>query len=206
MKVWDSSIAFKFLDEIKGTNCYIPVMLALTTEMRQGEIAALKWSDINLNYGFISVVHNFQRVKNQYELKEPKTERSKRSIAMMELTIKELKKHKNRQMKLITNIENANMGENFVCAWDDGSPFRPHYISDIFRDAVIKLKYPRIRFHDLRHTHATMLLSKEVNPKIVSERLGHSTISITLDTYSHVLPTMQKEAVKKLNDIFENKA
>ena len=94
--------------------------------------------------------------------------------------------------------------EDFICSWDDGTPFRPHYISDIFRKAVSNLMYPKIRFHDLRHTHATMLLSKDVNPKIVSERLGHSTINITLDTYSHVLPNMQKEAVKKLNQIFEN--
>lgn len=122
----------------------------------------------------------------------------------MDVTIKELKNHRKKQIALKMGIGIKFTDEDFICSWDDGTPFRPHYISDIFREAVLKLMYPKIRFHDLRHTHTTMLLSKEVNPKIVSERLGHSTINITLDSYSHVLPNMQKEAVKKLNHIFEN--
>lgn len=203
IKVWDIDTSFNFLKDIKNTNLYIPVMLALTTGMRLGEIAALKWSDINFKDGFISVTHNFQRVENQYILKQPKTEKSKRSIAMMELTIKELITHKNKQK--YDKIKQGNLydDQDFICTWENGKPLRPHYISDLFRNYILRLDYPRIRFHDLRHTHATMLLSKGVNPKIVSERLGHSTVNITLDIYTHVLPNMQKEAVKKLDSIFE---
>jgi len=124
---------------------------------------------------------------------------------MMDLTIKELKHHKKEQLEYKIKLGDAYRDDDFVCAWQDGSPYRPHYISDAFRNAVKSLGYPKIRFHDLRHTHATMLLSKDVNPKIVSERLGHSTISITLDTYSHVLPNMQKEAVKNLMISFKMK-
>lgn len=202
MKVWNIENAFNFFREIKNTNLYIPLMLALTTGMRLGEIAALKWSDINFKDGFISVTHNFQRVENQYVLKQPKTEKSKRSIAMMELTIKELKYHKRMQLKNKIKLGKTYDDQDFVCTWENGKPLKPHYISDLFRNYILKLDYPKIRFHDLRHTHATMLLSKGVNPKIVSERLGHSTINITLDTYTHVLPNMQKEAVKKLDSIF----
>lgn len=203
MKVWTSETADNFLKDIKDTTLYLPVMLAITTGMRQGEIAALKWKNVNFENGFISVTHNMQRIENRYELKKPKTAKSKRSIAMMDLTIKELKKHKTFQKELLLSMGKHLDDDNFICCWDDGSPYTPHYISDNFRKYVSKLQYPKIRFHDLRHTHATMLLSKGVNPKIVSERLGHSTVSITLDTYSHVLPNMQKEAVKKLNNLFE---
>ena len=171
--------------------------------MREGEIAALKWNNVSFKEHFISVTHNFQRIGNNYKLKSPKTAKSKRNIAMMDLTFKALKTHRKSQIKRMLKNETSYNDEGFVCAWDNGQPYRPHYISDMSRNSVKKLGYPIIRFHDLRHTHATMLLSKGVNPKIVSERLGHSTVSITLDIYSHVLPNIQKEAVEKLNDIFK---
>lgn len=203
VKVWDTDTLNNFLKDVYGTNLYIPAMLALTTGMREGEIAALKWNNVSFKEHFISVTHNFQRVGNNYELKSPKTAKSKRNIAMMDLTFKALKTHRKSQLKHMLKNETSYNDEGFVCAWDNGQPYRPHYISDMFRNSVKKLGYPIIRFHDLRHTHATMLLSKGVNPKIVSERLGHSTVSITLDIYSHVLPNIQKEAVEKLNDIFK---
>lgn len=202
VKVWDADTANSFLENIYGTNLYIPVMLALTTGMREGEIAALKWNNINFKEHFISVTHNFQRVGNNYELKPPKTAKSKRNISMLDLTFKSLKTYRKSQIKNMLKSKTTYSDEGFVCAWDDGRPYRPHYIADMFRSSVKNLGYPVIRFHDLRHTHATILLSKGVNPKIVSERLGHSTVSITLDIYSHVLPNIQKEAVEKLNSIF----
>jgi integrase len=204
MKVWSPEISAKFMNGIRGTTAFLPVMLALTTGMRRGEISALKWSNVNFKDGFISITHNMQRVDgNHYELKPPKTDKSARTIAMMDITIKELKEHRKKQLEIKLLMGYEYKDENFVCAWEDGRPYTPHYISDIFRKYVLKLDFPKIRFHDLRHTHATMLLSKGVHPKVVSERLGHSTINITLDTYSHVLPNMQKEAVKKLNVLFD---
>lgn len=179
-------------------------MLALTTGMREGEITALKWSNINFEDGFLSVIYNFQRSGNHYILTQPNTDKSKRSIAMMELTIKELKYHKKMQLEKKIKLGKTYNDQDFICALENGNPYRPHYISDLFRENIIKLGYPRIRFHDHRHTHATMLLSKGINPKIVSERLGHSTINITLDIYTHVLPNMQKEAVKKLDSILKD--
>jgi len=122
---------------------------------------------------------------------------------MLDLTFKSLKTHRKSQIKNILKSKTTYNDEGFVCTWYNGQPYRPHYISDMFRSSIKKLGYPVIRFHDLRHTHATILLSKGVNPKIVSERLGHSTVSITLDIYSHVLPNIQKEAVEKLNNIFK---
>lgn len=110
-----------------------------------------------------------------------------------------LKKHKKQQLENKLLLGDEYRDEGFVCSWEDGRPFRPHYFSDQFRKFMQRLDYPKIRFHDLRHTHATFMLRSGINPKIVSERLGHSTISITLDTYSHVMPNMQHEAIQKIN-------
>jgi integrase len=93
--------------------------------------------------------------------------------------------------------------QGYVCAWeDDGRLYDPDYVSKNFHLLLNNYDIPMIRFHDLRHTHATMLLLHDIPAKVVSERLGHSTISITLDTYSHVLPSMQQAAAEKLNGLF----
>ncbi|KMT21566.1 phage integrase family [Clostridium cylindrosporum DSM 605] len=206
MNIWDSDTINEVLKELKesNSNLYIPILIGVTTGMRQGEIAALRWRNIDFTNGFISVTHNFQKIdnSNNYALTSPKTNKSNRSIAMMDLTIKELKAHKKKQNELIMLNRDFYNNQDFVCAFEDGSPFKPVYIGELFRKFIRRSNYPKIRFHDLRHSHATLLLKQGVNPKIVSERLGHANISITLDTYSHVLPNMQKEAISKLNEMF----
>lgn len=204
MKVWDIDTANRFLKEIKDTVMYIPVMLALQTGMRQGEICALKWENVNFRTGFISVVNTMQRINGQLTLKQPKTAKSIRSIALLDTTVSELKKHWKKQAELRLLFGQDYNDNGFVCCWEDGRPLDPNYVSKKFNKLVRELDFPIIRFHDLRHTHATLLLEQGVNPKIVSERLGHSQIGITLDTYSHVLPHIQKEAVKKLDNMFAN--
>lgn len=210
MKVWDADTVKLFLEKIKNDAIYIPVLIAVTTGMRQGEICALKWDNINFKTESISVKHTLQKYKKEFILNQPKTKKSIRTIDMMALTIKELKEHRKNQLEMIMLFRHEYNDENYVCAWNDGRPYDPHYVSKKFADTVDdiymnenkKIKFPKIRFHDLRHTHATLMLQQGINPKIVSERLGHSQIGITLDTYSHVLPNMQKEAVEKLNAVF----
>jgi integrase len=204
MKTWDVETANKFLETIKDDIIYIPVLLALQTGMRQGEIAALKWDDVDLEDGYIAVRNTLQKINGKFILKEPKSKKSIRTIALMEITITELKKHRRKQAEMILAMGEKYKNENFVCTWEDGRPLDPSYISKKFFKLVKKYNFPYIRFHDLRHTHATMLLQEGVHPKIVSERLGHSTINITLDVYSHVLPNIQKEAVKKLDKLFKS--
>ena len=206
MSVWDSDTANKFLNDIKETPIYIPTLLALTTGMRQGEICALKWDNINFSNGTISVVNSLQRLNGKLVIKPPKTDKSIRNISLMDFTIKELKEHRKKQLEYKLLFGENYQDENFVCAWEDGRPMDPHYVSSKFAKLVKQLNYPKIRFHDLRHTHATMLLQQGVNPKIVQERLGHSQVTVTLDIYSHVLPNMQKEAVQKLESLFQKKA
>lgn len=202
MHVWDVETANKFLRDITDTPVYIPVLLALQTGMREGEICGLKWENVDLKQGFLTVKYTMQRINGVLTLKDTKTAKSKRTIVLMDYTVQALKEHKKKQNEVKLMMGRAYNDQNFVCAWDDGRPYDPHYVGEKFAELVNKRGYPKIRFHDLRHTHATMLLQQGVNPKIVSERLGHSQISITLDTYSHVLPNIQKEAVSKLDELF----
>jgi integrase len=202
MKVWDMETSNKFISKIKNENIYIPVLIALHTGLREGEICALKWDDIDLEDKTLTVKHTLQRIYSELCLKEPKTKKSRRTIAMMDSTVSTLKQYKREQMIYKLALGEDYNNENYVCSWNDGRPFDPLYLSKKFAKLIKKYEFPVIRFHDLRHAHATMLLQQGVNPKIVSERLGHSTISITLDIYSHVLPNMQKEAVQKLEKLF----
>ena len=182
---------------------YIPVLLALTCGMRRGEILGLKWDNINFEKNILVVKNNLQLFNGTIKLTVPKTDKSARTIALLPSTIKILKEHKKNQLKQKLLHSSEYNDENFVCCWEDGRPIRPDYITQTFKKIIRHGNFLDVSFHDLRHTHATLQLLKGVNPKIVSERLGHSRINMTLDTYSHVLPEMQQQAVEKLAEIFK---
>lgn len=160
------------------------IEIAYRTGMRKGEIFALKWSDIDLKNGFIQVKRPQSIYTGKMEIKEPKTKASRRRISIDRHLMGLLKRG-----KMQSNSE-------YVFSVKDGNPKIPWELSCKKFKKVCELAgvSPR-RFHDLRHTHATILLSAGVHPKIVQERLGHSSIKTTLDTYSHLIPTMQKEVV-----------
>lgn len=191
------------LEAARGDVMYMPILLAVTTGMRRGEILALKWSDVDLEKGILSVQRSLEQVGTKITAKKTKTKRSMRSIQLLSLTVEELRRHKTTQAKnkLQWGAEYENNG--LICTWEDGRLMKPNYMSRLFMELVRKLDLPKITFHDLRHTHATLLLQAGVHPKIVSERLGHSTISQTMDTYSHVLPNMQEEAALKLDKLLK---
>lgn len=182
---------------------YLPLVLALTCGMRRGEILGLQWDDIDFNSNTININNNLIYTKeNDLELVSPKTDTSVGIIAMLPLTIDALKEAQKKQKENKLLFGEKYNKNNFVCTWNDRRPIRPDYATNTIKKLLKKCELPDIRFHDLRHTHATLLLLKKVNPKVVSERLRHSDISITLNTYSHVLPQMQEEAVSKLSEIF----
>lgn len=176
---------------------YIPLLLALTCGMRRGEVLGLQWQDVDLDEGILRVKNNLVKIGKENKLVVPKTDLSIRSIALLPTTIKMLKEYKeNRKVVKINKDE-----PDFVCCWADGTPLKPDYLTHTFRKLLVKCNLPLVRFHDLRHTHATLLLMQGVNAKVVSERLGHSKVDMTLDTYSHVLPNMQKDAALKLENM-----
>ena len=177
-------------------------VLALHTGMRQGELLALRWRDVDLARGTLQVRATLQRTKEDgYTLTAPKTKHSQRRIKLGTAAVEALSAHRARQAE-----ERLALG----AIWDGthdlvfpntlGKPMDGiHLLRREFLPLLERAGLPRIRFHDLRHTAATLLLGRGVNPKIVSEMLGHASISITLDIYSHVLPDMQDQAAAAMD-------
>jgi integrase len=137
-------------------------------------------------------------------IQEPKTASSKRSISIPEIALQELKTHKAKQNRLKLLYGEAYCDHGLVCPRPDGNPMDPRGLNEHFENCIQKSGLPKIRFHDLRHTHATLMLQLGQHPKVVSERLGHANVNITMNTYSHVMPNMQSDAAKKFNEAFKN--
>ncbi|WP_206093763.1 site-specific integrase [Paludifilum halophilum] len=197
----------QLLTASKGTPYYEPIFFAVNTGMRRGEIFGLRWKDINFENNIISVRQTLQRLKSEgLKFRDTtKTDGSRRTIFVSESVIDMLKKLKTKQAKNKIKAGPYYKNYDLVFAKNDGSPIDVDYFSKAFGLLIKRINLPHIRFHDLRHTHATLLLQQGEHPKVVSERLGHSTIAITMDTYSHVMPNMQKEAAQKLDDfLFKN--
>lgn len=189
------------LEGTKNKYFHEAVFFAISTGMRRGEIFGLRWSDIDFINQTISIRQTLQRLKGQGLVfkKSAKTDGSRRSLAISGEVIKLLKILKAKQEESRLKLGLYYQDHDLVFSNEDGSPINIDYLSREFGRLVKKLDIPYVRFHDLRHTHATLLLQQGEHPKIISERLGHSTISITMDIYSHVMPNMQKEATDKLD-------
>lgn len=177
---------------------------ALATGMRPGEYLALRWTDVDLKKGIVTVQRALSRVKGEgYLYAEPKTSRSRRSIPLPASTGRLLEAWKKRQSAEIMAAGEAYERNGLVFAADNGRPLHEgNLVRRHFKPTLRRAALPdSIRLYDLRHTCATLLLAAGVNPKIVSERLGHASITLTLDTYSHVLPTMQTDAADRLEHL-----
>nr|NNM90096.1 site-specific integrase [Bacilli bacterium] len=191
--VLDVAQAHALLDYIKTKHpaSYIGVTLALQTGLRRGEICGLTWADVDFERGILRVVRSRQRrAKIGDIVGDPKTAGSIRSIPVDTELLTRLQDWRQRQ--LITT------DSTYVMSHKDGTPIDPMTLARDMRLAITKLKLPHVSFHDLRHTHATLLLQANVPLKIVSERLGHASIAMTADTYSHVTENMQQEATEKI--------
>jgi integrase len=176
-------------------------VLAILTGARRGELVALRWQDVDLVKGAIRITRTAEQVGNTVVWSEPKTAKSRRLIPLPAEAIPVLKAHKAAQAELKMRQRLVWREQGLVFTRWDGSPYIPEFITRHFGLLVQKAGVPRVRLHDLRHTHATLLLQAGIHPKVVSERLGHSTTTLTMDTYSHVLPTMQEEAARTLDNL-----
>ena len=204
MTVLEDHEVKKLFEATKDMPIYIVLLIAVTCGLRRGEILGLQWENIDFKNSTMSIENNVVRAGKDVVMKETKTSSGKRSVSIPANVLEVLKDVRKKQMEYRMLFGKDYHENNFVCTWPDGKPFSPGYITNTFSKLLKKLEIPAIRFHDLRHTHATILLKQGVHPKVVQERLGHSKISMTLDTYSHVLPTMQKEAAEKIRNIFTN--
>ena len=193
--------AQKLLETAKGHNMEALFMLALTTGMRRGEILALKWQDVSFIEKTIQVRRTFTRTPgNRYVEAETKTKKSRRSIVLTQMVVDLLIQHRVRQAQARSEAGEHWQERDLVFCTSLGTPLNPNKVLERFKTLLKRAGLPHMRFHDLRHSAATILLTMRVHPKIVQELLGHNQISMTMDIYSHVLPTMQGAAMSQLND------
>jgi integrase len=191
--------AVDVLEALRASWMHIPAMLGILCGMRRGEIAALRWGVVNLDKGQLAIVQSAEQTKAGVRYKEPKSGQV-RTIALSPAVVAELRAHRARQAETLLRLGIRLDGDSFVVAQADGSPYDPDSISKEWRVRIIKSTLPRVRFHDLRHAHASHMLASGVHPKIASERLGHSRVGITLDLYSHVVEGLQENAVALVDD------
>jgi len=174
--------------------------------MRRGELLALKWKDVNFTESTLYVRRAFIEVARKGIIEtEPKTAKGRRSIQLPPLAIEALESHRTKQLEARLQAETWEERDLIFCT-SRGTPFIATYIHGVFKALLKKANLPDIRFHDLRHSAATLLLSMGTHPKVVQELLGHSQISMTMDIYSHVMPTMQRDAMAKLNEVLKQKS
>jgi integrase len=199
MKTYDMTQTAELLDAVRGTRMLMPVLLGVLCGLRRGEIAALRWQHVNFAGGQLAVVESAEQTTAGIRYKKPKSGRA-RTVALSGSVVEELRLHRVRQAEELLRIGVRQTEATFVCAREDGMPLQPRTLSQNWRRLSMAGPLPRVRFHDLRHAHATHLLASGVHPKVASERLGHSKVGITLDLYSHVLPGMQEDAAARVDE------
>jgi integrase len=198
MITYDMAQTAELLEIARPRRLFIPVLLALLCGLRRGEIAALRWRHVDFDSAQLSISESAEQTSAAVRYKEPKSGKA-RTVALSAFVLEELRQHRLRQAEELLRLGIPQDDATFVYAREDGLPIQPRSLTQSWEQMIGKASLPRLRFHDLRHAHATHLLSSGVHPKIVSERLGHSKVGITLDLYSHVLPGMQADAVARVD-------
>ena len=184
-------------------------VLAIHCGPRRGELLGLRWSDVDLDAGTLRINRQLQRMRDRSGLvfSEPKNQKARRTIRLTNASLEALKRHRKRQAEEKLRMGTLYQDQDLIFATTVGTPLEPSNIDTrSFKPLLAKAGLRSIRFHDLRHTCATLMLSQGVNPKIAQERLGHSTIAQTMDTYSHVLPGMQDHAATALETALKEPA
>ena len=206
VEVWDPETRSKAIEVLKDSRFGDFYLLALLTGMRKGELAGLKWANVDLGRGRLQVVNTLQRISGRgLVLGVPKTERSRRSIALSDAAVGLLHEVRGKQTIQKAEIADAWTQSGFVLTHPDGMPLDSEVVSKAFTKLVKEAGFPDLTMHGLRHTHATILLEQGVNPKVVSERLGHASVATTMDIYSHVLPDMQEKAAQAIDTVLSPK-
>lgn len=196
----------EMLDKFKNDDLYIPVMLTISLGLRRGETLGLQWRNIDFENGLIKIRYNYTMVDGKPVLqKKIKTDSTRkkistgRDIVVKDKLIQELKKHQLAQKKLRL-MQKDYFQSDFVCTWPDGTPFNPSHMSRTFSARMEKYSLPRIRFHDLRHSNAALMIGQNIPDKGGSDRLGHSTIQIYTDLYGHLERSVQEQIAEIIEE------
>jgi integrase len=187
---------------LRSSSIFIPVFLSARTGIRRGETAALTWRNVNFDRATITVAASVEQLNNSIRLKSTKTERI-RTLDIDQDIVRTLREHKAAQAAALHELGIKHGPDTLVCAHRDGSIMHPRWISKKWAKLVRASGLPARNFHHLRHANASMMLAAGIHPKTASERLGHSSIGITMDLYSHVLPSVQQEAADRIGEAFQ---
>lgn len=201
MKTWTASELLRFLTHVSDDRLYAAWHLAASTGMRRGEVLGVRWSDVNLDEGRVSVAQALTSVGYKVMISDTKTTRGTRMVDIDPKTVAALRAHRTRQQQERLAWGPGYRITNLVFTRPDGEWIHPDRFSQMFRAHVAAAEVPSIRFHDLRHTHATLMLQAEIAPKVISDRLGHATVAFTMDRYAHAIPAMQAEAAGRVADL-----
>ena len=202
LRAWNAQQLRAFLDAAAHHRFHAALWVSANTGMRRGELLGLHWGDVDLDSARLSVSRSLIAVGYELHESRGKTRTSRRCIDLDRRTVEVLSQWRLRRAKENPSLDQTDE-DAYVFAKPDGAPTHPHLLSDAFNKLVRRSGLPRIRLHDLRHTHATLLLKAGVPIKVVSERLGHSTPGFTMATYQHVLPGMQAEAARAFAGLLE---
>ena len=189
-EVWSVEQAQEFLQAVRDHRWYAIYLIGLTTGARRGEILGLEWENIDFDRKSVGIQKTISEIRGRVVVGKPKTKRSRRVISLPDIVIDSLKA--------------LGRGTGFVFTTSKNTPITPRNLLRHYYSVLDNLDIPKIRFHDLRHTAATILLTKDVHPKKVQELLGHSSITLTLDTYSHVIKGIHSEAAEKMDGVFKS--
>jgi len=195
---WSPEELSRFLQATAGHRLHAAFVLVATTGLRRGEVLGLRWSDVSLEGAALSVVQTITSVGGQTLVSSTKTGKSRRQVALDAGTVAVLRAHRVRQAEQRLAAGSVWQDHGLLFCREDGRALNPEHFTRLFRALVAKHGMRPIRLHDLRHTHATLALQAGVHPKVVSERLGHATVGITLDLYSHVVPSLDRQAAETI--------
>jgi integrase len=192
----------RLLNAIRHSSYYLVYHTLLLTGLRRNELLALKWKDLDLELACIYVSHSLQRLRDgRIIIKQPKTPRSRRLVDLPPSLVALLRQHRLDQEANRILFGESLKEDDFVFGRSDGSPLYPSTVTDAFAKVAAQAGLPHLRLHDLRHIHATMMLKMGIHPRVVQERLGHSSIATTLDVYSHTVPGLQRMAAERLDSL-----
>jgi integrase len=194
MHTWTAAEVGAFLASVREDRLYAAWLLLATLGLRRGELLGLRWPDVDLTSGRIAIRNTLVMVDGKPAMAEPKTAKGRRSLTLAPQVLEAVRVHRVHQAaeRLSWGADYTDSG--LVVTTEDGRPMHPESLSSLFVRQAKRAGLSPIRLHDLRHSVASILLAKGVHPKVVSEQLGHATIALTLDTYSHVIPSLQQEA------------
>lgn len=199
LRVLSTGETVRLLEAARGTATHLPLLLALATGLRRGELVALKWEDLNLEAGTLQVRRSLEATKGRIAFKPPKTQKSRRQVTLPAFAVEALIGHRGRQAEHRLRTGPAYQDQGLIFANDLGGPIHPDSFSTMIRRLAAKAGLEGVNCKSLRHTHASQLGEAGVPLKVISERLGHASVAITGDIYSHLLPGMQEDAARKID-------